>query len=207
MSPMTARGPLCDESTTQVGKGGDSLLRGKSSLRAVKCHRVDLLAAPSELDRARQAPRIYSRLMALRLSETSPAEWKYISEGGATIVFSYQGPCHPILTGKVLRLSKTPREGPLCVSDDNPQLAVESQQKVISRLLSPSYLVDLQVVPLEAQWVEAFAVHHESSRPQERRSTSMINLTGRTGVLAPDLIGGLSCAVEIKVNSSIVKKS
>jgi inositol-pentakisphosphate 2-kinase len=141
--------------------------------------------------------------MAVCLSETSPTEWKYISEGGATIVFSYQGPSHPILTGKVLRLSKAPHGGnrsSLGVSYENSQLVVERQQKVISRLLNPSYLVDLQVVPLEAQWIETFAIYHESSRPQERKSISIINCASRTGVLAPDLIGGLSCAVEIKVN-------
>lgn len=149
---------------------------------------------------SQQVPFISYQLMSVDLSETSPAEWKYISEGGATIVFSYQGPRHPILTGKVLRLGKAPR-GVDGISNDNSKFAVESQQKIFSRLLNPSYLVDLQVIPLEAQWVEAFAIHHESSRPQERRAISMINCTRRTGILAPDLVGGLSCVVEIKVNS------
>ena len=142
--------------------------------------------------------------MTVCLSETSPAVWKYVSEGGATIVFSYQGPCHPILTGRVLRLSKTPCQGvgtPLRVSNDQPGLAVEFQQKIISRLLHPSHLVNLQVVALESRWVEAFAIYHESSRPQERRSTSNIDRTNYTGLLAPDLISGLSCVVEIKVNN------
>jgi inositol-pentakisphosphate 2-kinase len=143
--------------------------------------------------------------MAVCLSETSPAEWKYISEGGATIVFSYRGPCHPILTGRVLRLSKTPCRGggtSLRVSNDQTRLAAEFQQKIISRLLHPSHLVDLQAVPLESQWLEAFAIYHELSRPQERRSTSNIDRTNYTGFLAPDLMSGLSCAVEIKVNSN-----
>lgn len=139
--------------------------------------------------------------MEICLSQTSPSQWKYISEGGATIVFSYHGPPHPILTGKVLRLRKTSPEGqgtPRPVSDD---LIVAFQQQVISRLLDPSYLADLQVVPLQADWVEAFSMHHESFRPQERRRTSMIDCSRCTAVVAPDLIGGLSCAVEVKVNS------
>ena len=140
--------------------------------------------------------------MPFSLSQTSPSEWKYISEGAATVVFSYNGPHHPILSGKVLRLRKAPRErhGPPhhSVPDDNP---VAFQQCIVSRLLDPSYLPDLQTIPLQADWVEALSIHHESFRPQERRSTSVIDCSRQTGVLATDLIGGLSCAVEVKVNN------
>jgi inositol-pentakisphosphate 2-kinase len=139
--------------------------------------------------------------MAISLSaETSPAQWKYISEGGATTVFSYNGPHHPVLTGKVLRLRKR-KLNAITISDDQPDLVVIFQQKIISRLLDPSYLPELQLVALQTDWVEAFSVHHESFRPQERRSISMIDCSRHTGVLAPDLIGRLSCAVEVKVNS------
>lgn len=137
------------------------------------------------------------------LSQSSPTQWKYISEGGATVVFSYTGPHHPVLTGKVLRLRKAPREGhqpPHSISED---LTVAFQQNVISRLLDPSYLPDLQIIPLQADWVEALSIHHESFRPQERRNTSAIDCSKHTGVLAPDLISGLSCAVEVKVNNPL----
>ena len=139
--------------------------------------------------------------MTFSLSQTSPSAWKYISEGGATVVFSYNGPHHPILTGRVLRLRKASREGHgprHSVSDDN---LVAFQQNVVSRLLDPSYLPDLQTIPLQADWVKTLSIHHESFRPQERRSTSVIDCSRQTGVLAQDLIGGLSCAVEVKVNS------
>lgn len=136
--------------------------------------------------------------ISLSLSETSPAQWKYISEGGATIVFSYNGPLHPILTGKVLRLRKTSRKPEaLRISDDQ---GIIFQQKIISRLLDSSYFPELQVVALQVAWLQAFSVHHESFRPQKRRSVNMIDCSRCTGVLALDLIGGLSCAVEVKVN-------
>ncbi len=131
--------------------------------------------------------------MAFSLSHTSPSEWKYISEGGATLVFSYIGPFHPLLTGKVLRLRKAPRERHCpprrSVVDDNP---VEFQQIIVSRLLDPSYLPDLQTIPLQADWIEALFIHHEAFRPQKRRSASVVDCSRHTGVLAPDLIGGLS---------------
>jgi inositol-pentakisphosphate 2-kinase len=129
----------------------------------------------------------------MTLSLTSPNDWKYISEGGATLVFSYRGPPHPILTGKVLRLRKASTSH---VGDDDD---VPFQQKIISRLVDPTYLVHLQIVPLETRWVEAFSRHHESSRPLERRRTSTVDSSRRTAVLASDLVGGIPCAVEVKV--------
>lgn len=45
------------------------------------------------------------------LSTTSPKHWKYISEGGATIVFSYRGPPHPVFSNSVVRLRKSVRPG------------------------------------------------------------------------------------------------
>ena len=51
-------------------------------------------------------------LMA-EILQTKPPNWKYVSEGGATIVFSYAGPSHPDFDGTVLRLRKStlPAEG------------------------------------------------------------------------------------------------
>ncbi len=136
------------------------------------------------------------------LSQTSPTDWKYVSEGGATAVFSYRGLPHPILTGKVLRLRKASSQARgTPIDSDIPEPAVTFQQKIISRLVDPTYLVDLQIVPLEVHWVETFSLHHESSRPPERRSTSTIDISRRTAVLASDLVGGIPCAVEVKVNN------
>ena len=131
------------------------------------------------------------------LSQTLPADWKYISEGGATAVFSYRGLPNPILTGKVLRLRKASSQA----GGTSIDLTVTFQQKIISRLVDPTYLVDLQIVPLEAHWVETFSLYHESSRPPERRSTGTIDTSRRTAVLASDLVGGIPCAVEVKVNN------
>ena len=171
---MTVRGPL---RRVEMGRwvGSDTLPRGKSSLRRLVVYgKPPTLRRLPELDRR-------TRPMAFSLSQTSPSEWKYISEGAATLVFSYNGPHHPILTGKVLRLRKAPREGHHSVSDDNP---VAFQQSVVSRLLDPSYLPDLQTILLQADWVEALSIHHESFRPQERRSTSVIDCSRQIGVLA-----------------------
>ncbi|KAG8690934.1 Inositol-pentakisphosphate 2-kinase, partial [Ceratobasidium sp. 423] len=44
------------------------------------------------------------------ISTTSPKYWRYISEGGATIVFSYRGPQHDVFSHSVVRLRKAVRD-------------------------------------------------------------------------------------------------
>jgi hypothetical protein len=208
LSPMTGGEPLW---LRPKHKGG---LRWEGGRGAIRCRagnrcwegRLPSFTASHQLQICGGVRNwiVASGPMAFSLTQTSPSEWKYISEGAATAVFSYSGPHHPILTGRVLRLRKVPRDGhPHSVSDDNP---MTFQQSVVSRLLDPSYLPDLQTIPLQSDWVEALSIHHESFRPQERRSASVIDCTRQTGVLASDLIGGLSCAVEVKVNNNYLPK-
>lgn len=53
------------------------------------------------------APDIHIPTHVVSTSPTS--DWRYVSEGGATIVFSYIGPPHHQFDGTVLRLKKTTR--------------------------------------------------------------------------------------------------
>ncbi|THH16637.1 hypothetical protein EW146_g4035 [Bondarzewia mesenterica] len=150
-------------------------------------------------------------LSTIRLSETSASDWKYISEGGATIVFSYRGPPHPSFDGTVLRLRKQklhqalPKtadgvqmfcETPDAAGPDDPM--IEFQQNVIGRLISPEFLVQLQLVDIEHQWLENFALQHDFLRPEGRRQVDTIDLSKGKAMLATDLVGSKGCAVEIK---------
>src|SRR5712671_3374549 len=107
--------------------------------------------------------------MAIDISQTSPDQWSYISEGNATIVFSYNGPPHPIFTGKALRLRKALREPQDPAPSFSQDHAIAFQQNILPRLLDRSSLPDLQTVPLKSNWVEGFSTHHEPFRPHERR--------------------------------------
>ena len=83
------------------------------------------------------------------VTSTSPGDWKYVSEGGATIVFSYCGPPDPVFTGTVLRLRKVSRNlnKDVGLHSDSGSAAFEGeeeepddpsisfQQKVISQLI------------------------------------------------------------------------
>ncbi|KAI0317572.1 inositol-pentakisphosphate 2-kinase [Amylostereum chailletii] len=136
------------------------------------------------------------------ISETSINDWQYVSEGGATIVFTYQGPSHPSFNGTVLRLRKHAHS--LVPSDPAPEQEepddpmIEFQRRIIGRLIAPDFLVHLQVVRLDSTWINEFHAIHDDSRPAERRKVDTIDLTKRKAVLATDLVGGRGCAVEIK---------
>ena len=138
---------------------------------------------------------------------TQPSNWKYVSEGGATIVFSYAGPPHPKFDGTVLRLRKipsstvsSPTQSDSESERDDP--TIEYQSKCIERLIPPQYLPHLETIVIDRSWLEALVVLHDSVRPgpEERRKKGGINLERKKGVLATDLVSGNWLAVEIKVS-------
>jgi len=141
--------------------------------------------------------------------QTKPANWKYVSEGGATIVFSYAGPSHPEFDGTVLRLRKSilPAEGgkgvpvvPTEAANEEPDdPTIDYQTKCMQRLIPPEHLPRLQTVQLDHLWLGELAKLQNSVRPEERRKKDGIDLKRKKGVLATDLVGGNWLAVEIKV--------
>ncbi|KAK2466812.1 hypothetical protein APHAL10511_001070 [Amanita phalloides] len=124
--------------------------------------------------------------------DTKPGDWKYVSEGGATAVFSYIGPADPPFDGTVLRLRKAPR---VAADHDDP---VIYQERCTSRLISPVHLPRLESVLLDKEWVQRLIILHDGLRPVARRSKDGIDATHGRGVLATDLVGGDWIAVEIK---------
>ncbi|KJA27139.1 hypothetical protein HYPSUDRAFT_131996 [Hypholoma sublateritium FD-334 SS-4] len=143
--------------------------------------------------------------------QTAPQDWKYVSEGGATIVFSYVGPSQPALDGMVLRLRKTALSAANLVhevrewdfdsadpEDEPDDPSIEYQVKCMQRLIPAEHLPRLQTVTIRRSWLEAFSVFHNPARPEGRRIVDEVDLTKKKGVLATDLVGGHWLAVEIK---------
>ncbi|KZT69771.1 hypothetical protein DAEQUDRAFT_765100 [Daedalea quercina L-15889] len=139
------------------------------------------------------------------ISRTSVGDWKYVAEGGSTIVFSYDGHPYPVLTGKVLRLRKialktsdvsAPAAALPVGNFDDPTIAF--QQTVIHRLVPEDFLPQLHVVKVDKEWLRLLAEVVEPSRPEARRVVDRIDLDMETAVLADNLIGGSDLAVEIK---------
>jgi inositol-pentakisphosphate 2-kinase len=160
-----------------------------------------------------------------RLTDTVPTDWAYLSEGGATIVFSYVGTPNPTFDGTVLRLRKRrhdssasthtisiPGSAPSTVQNhhnpppppvrhEDPTIAF--QRECIARLIPPAHLPRLEALDsdrtLLRPWLEMLASQCVLHRPEERRRLDAIDLSTPAPVLATDLVGGQGIAVEIKV--------
>ncbi|PPQ93233.1 hypothetical protein CVT25_015231 [Psilocybe cyanescens] len=144
--------------------------------------------------------------------QTEPNHWKYVSEGGATIVFSYCGPSHPDFDGTVLRLrksivtavssgkTKSQKDLDALTDGDEPDdPTIEYQVRCMERLIPQEYLPRLRTVMLDRSWLESLVQLQDSSRPEDRREKDEVDLDRKKGVLATDLVGGNWLAVEIKV--------
>lgn len=140
-------------------------------------------------------------------TQTDPSDWTYISEGGATIVFSYSGPSRPLFECTVLRLRKIKKSAAatgssaaevLSTGPDDP--SVEFQARVTSKLIPSEYLPRLENAYVHEPWLTKLAELQDSKRPEARRSVDGINVKSYRCVLATDLIGRDGWAVEIKVS-------
>ena len=142
----------------------------------------------------------------LDVTSTSPTHWKYISEGGSSIVFSYVGPASADFDGTALRLRKAPHDAltePLSEDqqvEDPDDPTIVFQREVIERLLPEEFLPCLEAVHVNRAWLEGLARLTEERRPAERRAKDAIDTRKRKAVLATDLVGGKGFAVEIKVS-------
>lgn len=142
------------------------------------------------------------------ISRTDSHDWKYVAEGGSTVVFSYDGPRSPRFDGMVLRLRKSPRRSRSDVKafdeeedlnrEDDP--AVDFQEHVISRLVPTEFLPHLEHAEVEQAWLGKLIAAHDEERPEKRRVKDGIDLKRTRAVLATNLIGGKGWAVEIKVH-------
>ncbi|GLB34803.1 putative phosphorylates Ins(1,3,4,5,6)P5 at position 2 to form Ins(1,2,3,4,5,6)P6 (InsP6 or phytate) [Lyophyllum shimeji] len=143
--------------------------------------------------------------IAARVTDTLPEHWKYVSEGGATIVFSYVGPPDPHFNGTVLRLRKSTVPGVASqvngageTQRDPDDPMIEYQQKCMERLIPVEHLPRLQSVHVDRRWLESLVTLHDTERPQDRRVKGQVDLTRTKGVLATDVVGSSRLAVEIK---------
>ncbi|KAF8205677.1 inositol-pentakisphosphate 2-kinase [Mycena galopus ATCC 62051] len=134
--------------------------------------------------------------------DTLPTDWSYISEGGANIVFVYQGPWSPFFDGTALRIRKR------SLTRDRQEngsigeiLSVEYKKKCLERLIPLVHLPRLELVTVgeDAEaWLGALGAECDRHRAQERREKDHIDVMQREALLATNLVGGQGIAVEIK---------
>jgi len=122
-----------------------------------------------------------------------------VNEGGATIVFAYGGPFHPIFSDKVLRLRKSIRSHTGKAEPDEPDdPSIAFQTKVTSRLIPSNCLPTLTAILLNKTWLESLARFAEEARPISRRAKDHLDTSRSKGVLATNLIQNSGLSVEIK---------
>ncbi|KAG8907179.1 Inositol-pentakisphosphate 2-kinase [Tulasnella sp. 403] len=166
-------------------------------------------------------------------TKTSPSEWSYVSEGGATIVFSYSGKPNPDFDGTVLRLRKKeiqppPKEifKPLDIAegvdnasseednddetsssedeDEPDDPTIAFQSRITSKLIPPQHLPRLDPVKVKGHWLKELAKLSQDKRAEARRKADAIDIRKKKAVIATDLIGGEGWAVEIKPKWAIL---
>ncbi|KAJ3922340.1 inositol-pentakisphosphate 2-kinase [Lentinula edodes] len=137
------------------------------------------------------AQKTYNSVPPLDLTDTYPDHWKYLSEGGATLVFSYAGPQDERFHNKVLRLGKNNT-----VVEDEDSLIL-FQTEVISRLVLQKHLAVLETVLLSSSWLESLSSLCKKSRPDWR--TGDIDTNRTKGFLATNLVSS-PISVEIKAS-------
>lgn len=118
------------------------------------------------------------------LSTTSPKHWKYISEGGATIVFSYRGPPHPVFSNSVVRLRKCVRPGGAehAMATEKDKEVVKVEQKVEEGAI----LKPLEVAEVAEQRVRGRASGESLRSVRSAHSArSLLVQASNTGLQAP----------------------
>ena len=134
------------------------------------------------------------------LDTNRTADWHYVAEGGANIVFGYHG-SNPQYIGKALRIPKNYQES---------DLANTWRDDVLTRLLEERDLPGHSTVELAADWVRGLVGSSSDSRPQMRRDADQKDHWSGSevvkGTLMDDLRSGPKeagqkvLAIEIKVS-------
>jgi hypothetical protein len=136
------------------------------------------------------------------ISITSPAEWKYLNEGGANTVYGYRNPSDPIYGDKVLRIPKViPLE--TNVEHDRSDARDTFETLLLPALVDRRFLAERQRVIVSSEWLAGLEQQEAGARPTHRTSSqpSSRNHAEVEGTLMKNLIGGDGViAVEIKVN-------
>lgn len=161
-----------------------------------------------------QAPIVSTEVLSSSATNMGPgrssniADWHYIAEGGANLVFGYHGRLLEF-RNKALRIPKTVIEN----DSDVPDISVLWRDELLPKLLSKGHLPDVELVPLNGNWVAGLVDHVQHIRPDFRAD---VDLSALRSISAPvkatlmdDLRSSVSdishtvLAIEIKVRGLI----
>ena len=139
---------------------------------------------------------------AIDLSESCPDDWRYLSEGGVTMVFSYTGTAHTVYSSMVLRVRKSVTLSSESISEQAHHEDILSFHRyVIRRLIDPEFLPILLPAYASRDWLSRLAEGAEKWRPEGRREVSRLDVNQHSVVLATNLVEEDGVVVEIKVHA------
>jgi hypothetical protein len=134
------------------------------------------------------------------------ADWHYIAEGGANLVFGYHGR-DPEFRNKALRIPKSLETKP---DDDVSDISILWRDELLPKLLPRKHLPSVKPVSLDGKWVAGLVEHVQDTRPDFRAgvdlSTFSTSPTPIKATLMDDLRASPSdvshtvLAIEIKVS-------
>ena len=132
--------------------------------------------------------------------DTEPSCWSYVAEGGAHIVFRYQGP-RPLFGDKVLRIAKPASNHPnMGRSDVDRVWMTDLLQQVVPR----RFLLASQFVDIPRDWYTKVILAEGHKRPTSRVEHDVVNREVLQGMLVEDVFAhdiavAETLSVEIKV--------
>ena len=169
------------------------------------------LAPPAETTTAvapNQTTRSDAQPMGTAGGTSDIADWHYIAEGGANLVFGYHGR-NPEYRNKALRIPKSLESKP---DEDISDISILWRDELLPKLLPKTHLPVVEPVSLDGKWVAELVEHVKHTRPDFRADidlpTFSTSATPVKATLMDDLRTSLSdvshtvLAIEIKVSFS-----
>jgi inositol-pentakisphosphate 2-kinase len=141
------------------------------------------------------------------ITTTRPKDWKYVAEGGASLVVRYVGPPSATLSSRVLRVRKRPIATSVkstTLSEGIEQEILNFQADIVSSILPHGCIPILHPAIVDPTWLEELAARTELMRPLARREVDCIDVSRPYAIVAPNLIGEMGVTVEIKVSRTII---
>mgnify|MGYP002718871459 CR=1 FL=1 len=142
------------------------------------------------------------------VKDTAPSEWRYRTEGGAHLIFTYAG-SSPSLSGRVLRIRK-----PTSPMDAHEAAGILWKEKLLPKLISSSLLLGSKAVDLDTEWVKTLLGEAEKARPESRRQGAKSLNDAVTGPVKASIMDDTTAvgnsdtetilSIEIKVRRSVL---
>jgi hypothetical protein len=176
------------------------------SITGVETQEAALLAEPTAAITPDQSKSTDTQPISTSGWSSNIADWHYIAEGGANLVFGYHGR-NPEFRNKALRI---PKSLEIKHDDDVSDISILWRDELLPKLLPRTHLPDVKPVSLDGKWVAGLVEHVQDTRPDFRAdvdlSTCSTSPTPIKATLMDDLRASSSdvshtvLAIEVKVS-------